>query len=98
MAAIAVGPVSVTIDADATIFHNYTGGVISDAAACGSKLDHAVTAVGYGNDEETGLDYYLIRNSWGSAWGDHGYVKMARTGDGYGMCGVQEISVYPSTN
>ena len=97
MAAIAQGPVSVTIDASETVFHNYSSGVISDAG-CGSSLDHAVTAVGYGNDAETGLDYYLIRNSWGSGWGDKGYVKFARTGDGYGICGVQEISVWSITN
>ena len=97
MAAIAQGPVSVTIDASETVFHNYSSGVISDVG-CGSSLDHAVTAVGYGNDAETGLDYYLIRNSWGSGWGDKGYVKFARTGDGYGICGVQEISVWSITN
>ena len=55
-------------------------------------------AVGYGHDETTGLDYYMIRNSWGASWGDHGYVKLARQGDGYGVCGVQEISVFAMTN
>lgn len=97
MAAIAKTPVSVTIDASKLIFHNYTGGVIS-GTGCGTSLDHAVTAVGYGTDEVTGLDYYLVRNSWGSAWGDKGYVKIARQGDGYGVCGIQEISVWSMTN
>lgn len=97
MAAIVKGPTSVTIESASTVFHAYTSGVISDAS-CGTSLDHAVTAVGYGTDEETGLDYYLIRNSWGSAWGDNGYVKLARNGDGYGICGVQEISVWSMTN
>jgi C1A family cysteine protease len=97
MAAIAKTPVSVTIDASKLIFHNYTGGVIS-GTGCGTSLDHAVTAVGYGTDEVTGLDYYLVRNSWGSAWGDKGYVKIAREGDGYGVCGIQEISVWSMTN
>jgi C1A family cysteine protease len=45
-------------------------------------------AVGYGTDSATGMNYYMIRNSWGSAWGDNGYVKFAREGDGYGVCGV----------
>ena len=49
MAAIAKGPVSVTIDAEETVFHAYTSGVIS-GTACGSNLDHAVVAVGYGTD------------------------------------------------
>lgn len=89
-------PVSVTIDAEEFVFHNYTSGVIS-GDACGTKLDHAVVAVGYGTDGETGLNYYLVRNSWGSAWGDKGYLKIAREGDGYGVCGIQEISVWSMT-
>ena len=79
------------------MFHHYTSGVINDEA-CGTKLDHAVVAVGYGYDEATSLNYYLVRNSWGAAWGDKGYFKVARLGDGYGMCGIQEISIYASTN
>jgi len=97
MAAIANGVTSVTIESASTVFRMYTGGVISDTS-CGTTLDHAVSAVGYGTDAVTGLDYYLIRNSWGSAWGDNGYVKLARVGDGYGICGVQEISVWATTN
>jgi C1A family cysteine protease len=87
MAAIAQGPTSVTIDASETVFHAYTGGIIS-GTACGTSLDHAVTAVGYGTDSDSGLDYYLVRNSWGSGWGEKGYVKMSREGDGYGVCGI----------
>jgi len=60
MAAIAQQPVSVCVDAESPLWMNYTGGVISDAEGCGSKLDHAVVAVGYGTDAETGLDYYLV--------------------------------------
>jgi len=36
---------------------------------------HAVTAVGYGTDEE-GDDYIMIKNSWGSSWGDRGVGKI----------------------
>ena len=98
MAAIALGPTSVTIDAGSDVFYHYTSGVISDSS-CGTSLDHAVTAVGYGTDEATGLDYYLVRNSWGSGWGDQGYVKIARgPANDWGICGIQEISVYPTTN
>lgn len=89
-AAIAQGPVSVTIDADQSVFHQYTSGVIT-GTECGTALDHAVTAVGYG--EENGTPYYLVRNSWGSAWGDNGYVKIGQE-EGYGVCGIQEISVW----
>ena len=96
MAALAQGPVSVTVDADSTQFRNYKSGVIT-SSDCGTKLDHAITAVGYGTDED-GNDYYMVRNSWGKAWGDNGYLKIGRNGDGYGICGIQEISVWASTN
>ena len=97
-AAIALGVTSVTIDADSTLFRNYKSGVITDYDECKTKLDHAVAAVGYGTTDD-GIDYYLVRNSWGSAWGDNGYVKIGRSGeDSWGICGIQEISVYADTN
>jgi len=65
-----------------------------DSKLCGTSLDHAVTAVGYGT--ESGKDYYLVRNSWGTSWGDKGYIKIAAV-DGLGICGIQQVSVYPTT-
>lgn len=58
-------------------------------------MDHGVVAVGYGN--ESGTDYWLVRNSWGSGWGDQGYVKIAATTDngGEGVCVVQIAPAYP---
>lgn len=86
--AISQGVVTVTIDANSTTFQYYTSGIIDDAEACGTNLDHAVAAVGYGVDSD-GTGYYIIRNSWSAYWGDEGYVKFAMTGNGDGMCGVQ---------
>jgi len=66
---------------------DYESGVYTDAT-CGTTpadVNHAVVAVGYGNDPETGLDYWLIKNSWGAGWGDEGYFKMQR---GNNMCAV----------
>ena len=62
---------------------------------CGTNLDHAVTAVGFGT--ESGKDYYLVRNSWGTVWGDAGYIKIGAV-DGLGICGIQQVSVYPTTD
>jgi len=61
---------------------------LDDAAGCGTQLDHAIAAVGYGTDA-AGTPYYLIRNSWGTNWGDQGYIKFKMIGNGPGMCGVQ---------
>lgn len=84
-AAIAQGPVSVTIEADKTVFQMYQSGIF-DSVKCGTELDHAVTAVGYGS--ENGVGYYIVRNSWGTTWGEDGYIKIAEV-DGEGICGIQ---------
>ena len=93
-AAIAKAPTSVTIEADQFVFQGYTGGIL-DSTACGTNLDHAVVAVGYGT--ENGQEYYLVRNSWGASWGDQGYIKIAAV-EGPGICGIQMQSLYPATN
>jgi C1A family cysteine protease len=49
-------------------------------------MDHAVTVVGYGNDGSQ--NYYIVRNSWGPNWGDKGYVKIASSDTGAGICGI----------
>ena len=93
-AAIAKGPTSVTVEADRSVFQMYTSGVLN-SSACGTQLDHAITAVGYGNDGTQ--DYYIVRNSWGAGWGDKGYIKIAAVA-GTGICGIQQVSLYATTN
>jgi len=85
MAAIATGPVSVTVEADTYAFQGYKSGIMNDPE-CGTQLDHAITAVGYGT--EAGQDYYIVRNSWAASWGDAGYIKIAATKSGKGICGI----------
>jgi C1A family cysteine protease len=77
-------PTSVAIKADTKLFQTYKSGVLS-SADCGTQIDHAVTAVGFGS--EGGLDYYLVQNSWGTTWGDNGFIKIAAT-EGAGTCGI----------
>merc|ERR1711971_1077319 len=50
---------------------------------CGQNINHAVAVVGYGS--ENGQDFWLIKNSWGPAWGEAGLIRMKR---GSGHCGV----------
>jgi C1A family cysteine protease len=83
-AALAQQPVSVAIEADKKILQQYTEGIII-GDACGTELDHAVLAVGYG--EENGVEYFLVKNSWGAAWGDKGYFKVGIE-SGKGVCGI----------
>ena len=66
MGAIDQAPVSVCLDA--TNWDSYQSGVFSN---CGTQLDHCVTAVGYTQD------YWIIRNSWGTTWGEDGYIQLA---------------------
>ena len=60
---------------------NYGGGIFSDCR--GSRADHAITVVGYGS--ENGQKFWLLKNSWGTGWGENGYMRILR---GYSMCGI----------
>lgn len=94
-AALELQPVSVSVEADRAAFQTYSSGVLTGESGCGTSLDHAILAVGWG--VENGIDYWLVKNSWGSSWGDNGYIKFAIE-DGVGVCGVQTRPVVASTN
>eukprot|EP00727_Mastigamoeba_balamuthi_P006684 m51a1_g2636 putative cysteine peptidase precursor (312) ;mRNA; r:583622-584557 len=76
------GPLSVAIEADQSVFQSYSSGIL-DSTRCGTTLDHGVTLVGYGT--ENGTPFWTVRNSWGSSWGENGYIRLAR---GKNMCGI----------
>lgn len=84
MDAVAQQPVSVSIEADQRVFQLYKAGVLT-SKECGSELDHAVLAVGYGTD--AGKKYWKVKNSWGTTWGEAGYIRLARD-DGSDECGI----------
>jgi len=97
LAALESGPVSVAIQAASSCFQQYRSGVLSPSTcACGSNLDHAVLLVGAGTDATTGRKYWKIKNSWGTWWGNQGYILMERalTTTG-GMCGIQKMPAQP---
>jgi len=94
MSALAQQPVSIAIQADQREFQLYKSGVFTEA--CGTNLDHGVLAVGYGS--MNGEDYYRVKNSWSSTWGDKGYIYLGRGSqynNGKGQCGMLMQASYP---
>jgi C1A family cysteine protease len=88
------GCVSVAIEADQFAFQYYSSGVLD--GTCGTNLDHGVLVVGYGtlNNEE----YWKVKNSWGTSWGEAGYVLICRDcgkNGKQGECGIAMEPVQP---
>uniref|UniRef100_K3XA12 Peptidase C1A papain C-terminal domain-containing protein n=1 Tax=Globisporangium ultimum (strain ATCC 200006 / CBS 805.95 / DAOM BR144) TaxID=431595 RepID=K3XA12_GLOUD len=80
-------PVVVAVAAGNSAWKQYEGGVLSSCET--SKIDHIVLAVGY--DEST----IKIRNSWGTRWGESGYIRLRRGISGDGACSVLSDISYP---
>jgi C1A family cysteine protease len=89
-AAVGQQVTSIAIEADQAVFQLYSTGIF-DSAKCGTNLDHAVALVGYGDN------YWILRNSWGTSWGEQGYMRVAMQ-DGAGVCGLNMEPVYPTAN
>uniref|UniRef100_A0A3B1K8D0 Cathepsin L.1 n=1 Tax=Astyanax mexicanus TaxID=7994 RepID=A0A3B1K8D0_ASTMX len=85
------GPISADIDVSRITFRLYDSGVYDDPFCSSSSLNHAVLVVGY-DVTVNGQKYWLVKNSWGVAWGEKGYIKMARNKN---MCGIASNAVYP---
>merc|ERR1712187_1017197 len=87
--ALASQPVSVTVNAGQLQFAS--NGVVT--GSCRGQINHAVIAVGYGTD---GVDYFKIRNSWGTSWGESGYIRLGQNGGSQGTaCLFQYSPVTP---
>lgn len=92
-AALNVGPVNVAVAAGNNVFMDYTGGIITEADGCPTDIDHAILAVGYGT--ENGVEYYIVKNSWGTDWGEEGYVRIQAIDGRTGVCGINGNVAYP---
>jgi len=86
--AVTQQPVIVAVASGNNAWKQYTGGVISSCDS--SELDHAVVVVGYTDSE------WKIRNSWGESWGEEGYIRLERTSDSTGTCGMYGDMSYPT--
>ncbi|KAK4487491.1 hypothetical protein RD792_005862 [Penstemon davidsonii] len=86
MKAVANQPIAVSLDASGPSFQFYSSGVFT--GQCGTTLNHGVTVVGYGT-ENGKLKYWIIKNSWGTTWGEEGYMRLQRdTDEKKGLCGI----------
>jgi len=78
------GPVAVSVDSSSDAFQNYAGGIFS-ASLCTDDVDHAMAIIGYGPG------YWILKNSWGRAWGENGYMRLQR---GVNACGIMNYASY----
>jgi C1A family cysteine protease len=89
-AAVYQQPTAIIVEADQSVFQLYTSGIIG--AGCGVALDHAITAVGYTPT------YFIVKNSWGTSWGQEGYLWISTStsyNSGLGACGIFSQPQYP---
>ena len=97
-------PLAAAITANNKIIHSYANGVI-DEIECSkpvyhedggenlNPINHAVLIVGYGYDDATKLNYWLIKNSWNTTWGDEGYFRVAMDSD-VSICGIRTYVMF----
>jgi C1A family cysteine protease len=90
--------VAAAISASSSIFRFYGKGIIDDEMIvgqdhmlCGGEINHAVTIVGLGVDPVTEKQYFIVKNSFGSDWGENGYARIAATNNAkkpLGSCSI----------
>jgi cathepsin L len=85
------GVVSIAIDASSYSFQLYSSGIYNPTSCSSTYLDHAVGLVGYGTEDS--VDYWIVRNSWGTSWGEEGYIRMIRNNNN--KCGVATDVIIP---
>lgn len=78
------GPVACYMYAHSDSFEDYTGGIITDDTKY-EGITHVVVLVGWGTDPVTGLDYWVLRNSFGTFWGEAGFYRVQRGINAFNM-------------
>nr|CAI5846048.1 unnamed protein product [Callosobruchus analis] len=87
----AIGPISAAMEASTISF--YSHGIIDSKSGCSneeSDLNHGVLLVGYQTDGDD--DYWIVKNSWGTNWGEQGYFKLRRN---VNACGINYFTSFP---
>ncbi|XP_014292798.1 digestive cysteine proteinase 2 isoform X1 [Halyomorpha halys] len=90
-AVASVGPIAVTVDGSQSSFAHYSGGVYYSENCSKELVNHSMLVVGYG--VEKGQEYWLVKNSFGTDWGEAGYIKMAKNKNN--NCGIASEGSYP---
>jgi len=99
------GPLSVSVAAYK--WNDYEAGIFQNNASWGNNsfdIDHAVQMIGYGHDAGLKQDYFVIRNSWGTTWGESGTIRLLRPAvepcavipDEGKVCGTSAVLSYPA--
>jgi cathepsin F len=83
------GPPSICVAAES--WQTYTGGILK---VCTGSVDHCVQAVGYSTSGSE--SYWIVRNSWGAAWGEQGYIYLDMTAQNGDLCQLQDYITYPT--
>jgi cathepsin L len=86
------GPVSCMVDASHTSFRLYSSGVYNEPACSTLQLTQPVCTVGYGADGTNA--YWIVKNSWGTGWGEQGYIRMSRNRNN--QCGIASETAIPA--
>jgi len=87
------GVIAVAMQAGTTAFQNYVGGIYSCANF--TAVDHGVLLVGYGTNATTQQDFWILKNSWGTSWGESGYFRVLRNKGSSLGCGIPDYANYP---
>ncbi|KAK8880483.1 hypothetical protein M9Y10_003159 [Tritrichomonas musculus] len=82
------GPTSVSIDASSWSFQLYESGIYDDNKCNKEAINHSIGCVGFGVEGDT--KYWIIRNSWGTSWGEEGYMRMIWENN---ICGIASMAV-----
>jgi C1A family cysteine protease len=81
----------VLIDGSEASFQLYTSGIYDPVSCSATTFNHEMSVVGYGI--EGGVAYWILQNSWGPDWGEHGYMRLIRNAGN--KCGVASSTIFP---
>ncbi|CAF1246044.1 unnamed protein product [Adineta ricciae] len=86
-----IGPVATAVDGGHTSFQLYDGGIYHEPDRSHTQPDHGIFVIGYGS--ESGKDYWLLKNSFDTTWGEKGYIIMIRNKNN--QCAIASIASFP---